>query len=614
MKGGVFNKVLRIDLTSGKIEIESYSDDKWRKYLGGSGLGVRILYDETDENTDPLGPENPLIFLTGPLVGTTAPNFGRFQVITKSPLTGGFGESNCGGTWGHKLKRAGYDGIIFTGKADKPVYINIDEDKVDILDACDIWGKDSVETDLVMKNRHGGKTVTCCIGPAGERLVKIAAIMTDGKDGRAAGRCGVGAVMGSKNVKAIAVNGSLQVPLADPDVFKESVKEWAPKISEIADPLLANGTSGGFVFCESEGELPIKNWIEGNLEGAENISGPVMTETILTGRYNCAQCVIKCGRVVHVKEGKYASDEGGGPEYETLGMLGSNCMITDLAAVQMGNELCNRFGLDTISTGACVSFTMEAYEQGLVSESDLGGIMAEWGDADAMIALIKKIAYREDFGDILAEGTRFASEKIGGKATEMAVQIRGLDFPAHDPRAIFSTALQYATSARGACHLSSFTHDLEYGAEIPPDFNLQKPGDRFTQEGRPEFIAGMQNIMGLFDSLTGCKFMIFGMNEKTLGLICEWLNSITGWDMTIDELVKTGERIFNLKRMYNVRLGQSRKDDILPPRMLNLPRNSGGAEGKLPDLEPMLDGYYKFRRWDNNGIPTDDLLKELELK
>jgi aldehyde:ferredoxin oxidoreductase len=615
MAGGYVGKVLRVDLTKKMITEQTFSEETLRKYIGGTGLGTKILFEETTKDTDPLGPENPLIIMVGPLTGTNIPNFGRHHVVTKSPLTGGYGESNAGGTWGAKLKHAGYDGIIFTGKASKPVYLWIDNGQVEIRDAAYLWGKDTYEVDDILKDEFGKKIVTMSIGQAGEKLVKFASIMNDGYEGRAAGRCGVGAVMGSKNLKAVVVNGSVRPSIAKEDELKESIKKWAPKIKDNTEEFLGNyGTSVGVPTSEALGDLPIKNWAQGRfIDGAQKISGKTMAETILTKRYSCAQCVIACGRTVHVKEGPYAGPESGGPEYETIGMLGSNCLVDNLEAVQKANELCNRFGIDTISTGATIAFAMECYEKGLITKDQTGGLEIKWGDPDVLVEMVKKIALREDFAYTLGEGTRNAAEIIGGIAPELTVQVRGLDFPAHDPRAGNSIGLQYAVSARGACHLSSFTHDFEYGATMP-ELGYPDKADRFEVKGKGIFASKFQDLMAMMDSLTGCKFIVFGLGENSIKIMADWLGLVTGWDMKDDEFLETGDRIVTLKRMYNVlKCNQSRKDDILPPRMMTHRRKEGGAADNLPHLGYMLSEYYEHRGWDEQGIPTDKTLERLGL-
>lgn len=610
MPGGYMGRIARIDLTQNRVTTRFFSDEVLRKYIGGSGLGARILYDETSEKTDPLGSENVLVFMTGPLVGTPAPNFGRHQVVTKSPLTGAYGEANSGGTWGYNLKRAGYDGLILVGMASRPVYIWINEGEVEIRDAAHLWGKDTYETDALLKAELGAKITTCSIGQAGENLVRIAAIMNDGIDGRAAGRCGVGAVMGSKKVKAIAVQGSRRSPIVRDDELKASVRNWNPRIKKSTEPLGEFGTSVGMMTVEAIGDLPVKNWSRGSFPGAEKISGQTLAKTILTRRYFCAQCVIGCGRTVKVTEGPYQGVEGAGPEYETLGMLGANCLIDDLAAVAKANELCNRFGLDTISTGACISFAIEAFENGLITREQTGDVDLKWGDAEAMLQMIPKIALRQDIGHLLGEGTRIASQRLGGVAPELAVHVRGLEFPAHDPRAKYSNALAYATSARGACHLNAFSYEFEMGATMP-ELGYPETLDRFTIEGKGEFVAKFQDLMALFDSLTGCKFVVFGLGDKTVQTMAEWLNMVTGWDVTAAELLRAGARAVTLKRMYNIRCGQSRKDDVLPPRMVSHMRGEGGAADNLPPLGRMLSDYYAYRGWNEFGIPTEEALRDL---
>ena len=612
MAGGYLGRILRVDLTNRTVTVQTLSDEVLRRYIGGSCLGARILYDETTAQTDPLGPENPLIFLTGPLVGTKAPNFGRHEVVTKSPLTGAYGESNSGGTWGRSLKRAGYDGVIVKGVAASPVYLWIHEGEAEIREATDLWGKDTFQTDAALKQRHGEDAVTACIGQAGERLVRIAAIMNDGVDGRAAGRCGVGAVMGSKKLKAITVSGDSRVPVADDKVLSESVRHWSPLIKNSLEAGLGQfGTSVGMATVEAIGDLPIKNWRQGNFAGVDKITGQTMAKTILTGRYGCAQCVIRCGRMVKIESGPYAGVEGGGPEYETLGMMGSNCMIDDLEAIAAANELCNRYGLDTIGTGAAVAFAMEAYENGLITREQTGGVDLTWGNAPAMIQMVTKIALREDVGLLLGEGTRLAAQALGGIAPEFAVQVRGMDFPAHDPRAKYSNALAYATSARGACHLNAFSYEFEDSAALS-DLGYPETLPRFTTENKAQFVARFQDLMALLDSLTGCKFIVFGFGDELLKTVADWVNAVTGWNTTAEELLDVGARAVALKRMYNVRCGQSRKDDVLPSRMTHR-RGSGGAAQNIPPLVQMLDEYYEHRGWDEYGRPTAQSLAKLGL-
>lgn len=611
MVKGYMGSTIRVDLTTSTITNEFIPEEILRKYIGGSGLGAKILYDETDQFTDPLGPENRLIFMTGPVVGTKVLDSGRYNVVTKSPLTGIFGESSSGGTFGPGLRRAGFDGVIFMGKSEKPVYLFLDNGKAELRSAEHLWGLDTYEVDDLLKAEHGKDIVTASIGPAGEKLVRFASIMNDGVDGRTAGRTGVGAVMGSKLLKAIAVKGNIQVEVADQQAIDALVKKWAGVIVKNTT-WAKDGTSGGLESVEAIGDLPIKNWSQGNFSGAKTISGPYMSKTILTKRYYCEKCVIGCGRTIHVKEGKYKSIEGGGPEYESLGLLGSNCLVDNLEAVAMANELCNRLGLDTVSTGAVIAFAMEAFERGIITKEMTGGLEIRWGDAEVMLELIKKIATREGIGLLLGEGTVNVAKSLGGLAPEFAVHVKGLDFPAHDPRNAVGTGLQYATSARGACHLSSFTHDFEIGVAFP-ELGYEKSPDRWETKGKGEFIAKFQNVMGMIDSLSFCKFIVYGLGDSIIKTMVDFTNSVTGWDMTFDEFIQTGERIFNLKRMYNVKHGISRKDDVLPPRIASHRRGTGGAAENLPQMGYMLDDYYKYRGWDEFGIPLEDTLKRLDL-
>ncbi len=618
MKGGIFvpggytNKIIRINLTSQEIKIQTYPEEILRKYIGGCGLGAKILLQETTRDTDPLGPENVLIFMTGPLVGTRALNFGRHQVISKSPLTGIYGEANSGGTWGSKLKKAGYDGIIITGKSSEPVFIEINKGKVEIKKAEKIWGRDTYETDTILKKELGEKIAVCCIGPAGEKLVKFSALMNDGKHARAAARCGLGAVMGSKKLKAIAVYGEEKVEIKKEESLKESIRYWSPIIRENTKELNKYGTPDMMKRIIELGDHPVKNWRKGIFNSADKLTGPAVKEKLQPKKYYCAQCVIGCGREINKKDGKYGSITGGGPEYETLAMLGSNCLIDNIEGIAKANELCNRYGIDTISTGAVIAFAMEAYERGIIDKKDTGGLDLTWSNTETMLNMIKKIAYREDIGNLLAEGVKKASEELGTLSEEFAVHVKGLEFPAHDPRAKFSNALAYATSPRGACHMNAFSYDFEAGEKMP-ELGYPETMDRFAVEGKAEFTAKFQDLMAVFDSLIGCKFLVFGLKDKTVETIINWLNYVTGWDVNTEELMETGSRIVNLKRIYNVECQKIRKHDTLPSRILNEPRGEGASANQIPHLGKMLNEYYNFRGWDEFGVPTKDTLKKLSL-
>jgi aldehyde:ferredoxin oxidoreductase len=599
-------KKLYIDLTSQEVDVGELAEETASKFIGGSGLGSNILFHEAEIEEHPLSPNNPLIFAVGPLTGTAAFNSNRFEVVARSPLTGIYGESNCGGFWGESFKRSGYDALIITGKSEKPIVVYIDENQVKIESADDLWGKDTFETDRLVKQRWGSSAQAAVIGPAGENGVLISSIMTDGVHGRAAGRCGLGAVMGSKNVKAVVVNGKKKVGIAQEEDFRKLIGEMARPMKDDTIAIKEYGTSGAVDFFEEIGNLPIKNWYQGNWDGAKRISGQHMAETILSGTYHCGRCVLHCGRVVRAVGGPYDGQEIGGPEYETIGMFGSNCLIDDLSAIAKSNELCNRYGLDTISTGSVIAFAMEAFEKGSITREDTGGIALNWGNSSAVFQIIEMIAHNRGLGKTLARGVRKAAQEIGGIAEEFALHVKGLEPAAHDPRAKFSVALGYATSNRGACHLQAFCHDYEDGLFME-DLGAPKLTDRFGTKDRAEHVIRFQHLMTMFDSLICCKFVIYG--GMTVSPLTKMISYITGWKFNENDFMMAGERIFNLKRLYNVRLGISRKDDTLPLRMLYHIR--GGGSNEIPPLNIMLNEYYNMRGWDEFGIPTDDTCKKL---
>ncbi|MBR0597859.1 aldehyde ferredoxin oxidoreductase family protein [Sinanaerobacter chloroacetimidivorans] len=609
---GYMGRILRVDLTNGTFQDEVLKEDDAINYLGGSGIGTRILYDETAPETEPLSPENILIFMTGPFTGTGTPLSGRHAVVSKSPLTNIFAQSDIGGSFGTALKATGYDGIVFKGKASSPKYLYITDHSAELRDADIVWGKNSYETEIILKQNTDPKAEVTCIGPAGEKLVKFASIMSDGKDGRAAGRAGLGAVMGSKNLKAIVAIGSKKTPIAEPERLKELIKDFAPKCKEAMQGMTDFGTTVSHVATEESGDMPIKNWMEGSWhEGAEKTCGQAMVERgILVNNYRCKSCFVGCGRVVKITEGKYAPVDGGGPEYESMAMLGANCMVDDLEAICKANELCNQYGMDTISTGSAVAQAMELFEKGLITPEDTEGLSLEWGSGDVLVELIDKIGEREGIGNLLAEGVVKVAERFGPEASKSAIAVKGLDLPAHDPRAFFALGIQYATSNRGGCHLSTYADVLEKGVTYAR-MGFPEVMDRFDENDKGRLSAKMQDFCALFDSLKLCKFLMWGGVQE--GDIEGWYQAVTGRKISFEELMITGERIVNLQRMYNYRLGLTRKDDILPDRILKDPRGSGGAPTQLPPLEKMLEEFYRVRGWDSDGIPTQEKLKEIGL-
>jgi len=608
MYGGYTGKIARIDLSKRKVYVQRLENNLIKDYIGGSGIGAKLLYEEKTEKMDPLSPNSLIIFMTGPLTGSGVPGTGRHEVIFKSPLTNIFARSSVGGSWGVKLKKAGFDGIIISGKSDKPVYLWIHEEKVEFRSANHLWGKDTYEVDKILKEETEGKASTAVIGPAGEKGIKISCIVHDGKHARVAGRCGGGALMGSKNLKAIVVYGTQPVFVCKPEKLKDYIKETLPHIKEAGKGMSEFGTAGGIMNYEKLGNFPHKNWALSDWEeGAKKICGQEMAKTILKGRYSCRDCPIGCGRVVKVTEGPFAPVDGGGPEYETIAALGSNCLVDNLEAIAKANELCNRYGLDTMSTGGVIGFAMEAYEKSLINIKDTGGIELKWGDGKAVIKMVEKIAKREDIGKLLGEGVKEAALGIGKNSIEFAIHTKGLEPSYHDPRCFFSQALSYATTNRGACHNGSQSHSCEM-SNTQPDIGIDKPQDRHQLEGKAEFTIKLQNLMCMFDSIVMCNFM-HASGAIKVHLMVNLLNYVTGLDLDIKEFMKIGERIFNLQRLYNVRCGISRKDDTLPSRFLTLKRN----RGKLPPLGELLSDYYEYRGWNEEGIPNQIKLKELNI-
>lgn len=609
MKGYV-GKILYFNLSKSKKEIRDLDTDNAKKYIGGSGLGAKILFDETDEHTDPLGPENVLIFMTGPFTGTPVLCSSRYSVVSKSPQTGIFGESNSGGSWAEMLKKSGFDGIVIKGKAPKPVYLLLNNGEVELRDASHIWGKDTFEIDPILKSETNGKAVLACIGQAGEKCVPLAAIMNDGIDARAAGRCGMGAVMGSKNLKAVVVHGDGKTDVNDLKGLNDSIKELSKGIVEETLGLKKLGTGGALAVFEEMGSLPLQNWryVGRWKEGAQKIAGRALAESYVTGNYSCKRCIIGCGKKVEVKDGPYKSIEQPAPEYETLAFMGSNCLVDDLEAIIKANELCNKYGLDTMGTGSVIAFGMEAFEKGLITKKDTEGIDLVWGSGNAVVEMVKKIGEFKGIGKILGLGSREAAKAIGKNAEEFAIHVKGLDFAAHDPRAYNAGAVSFATSARGACHLSGLSHAFER-ALIAPEIDIPEPMDRFKISGKGILASKTQDYMSMLDSLEICKFTLFG--GMSISNFITWYNYVTGEEMDVDRFIKTGERIFNLKRLYNVKCGISRKDDFLPPRILTWKRVGEGLSSNLPPLGTMLGEYYEYRGWSEDGIPSKEKLDEL---
>jgi len=602
---------LDVDLSKGTYSSLKVREDDQVRFLGGSGLGARILSKETGPDTDPLGPDNVLIFALGPLTGTGFPCSGRHSVVAKSPLTGLFAESDVGGRFGTAMARTGWNGLLIRGRAQTPTVLLVTEDGLEFRDAGSLWGQDTFEAAQSLSRELGRKAQAAVIGPAGERQVPLAAIMHDGSHARAAGRCGLGAVMGSKLLKAVVVQGSRKPSIDQPAEASRFFKSLNTRIREAGRSLASCGTAGGITALEESGDLPIKNFRQSRWPEAEKLSGEVLAELYLTGRFHCGACPIGCGREIEISGSSGDRPvSGAGPEYESVGMLGSTCLVDDLEAVCRATDLCNRYGMDTISVGAAVAFGMEAYERGLLTPVDLQGLDLSWGNSTAMLEMVRQIGEQEGVGAVLGLGVREAARRLGPRAGEFALQVKGLELPGHDPRAYFSSGLSYATSNRGACHLAGLTHGLENALTVP-ELGYPEPLDPFAVSGKGRMVAVMQNLMGLFDSLKVCKFVLGPMSIQDM---IQGLYLVTGRETELSDFMLTGERIFNLKRMYNVRCGVSRKDDTLPLRVLTRSRTGGRAKERLPHLGRMLHDYYQCRGWDEFGLPRTETLQRLGLQ
>ncbi len=600
---GNTGKILTIDLADERIDTLRPPAEDYRQFIGGSGLAAKLLYDELSKDLDPLSAENPLCFMTGPLVGTKIPNCGRHVVCAKSPLTNIWGEANSGGKFGAYLKFLGYDGLLFKGKANEPKALLIIDNSVELLDASFLWGKNVYAVEEELKKRFDNISSFATIGVAGEKKVKIAAIMNDGD--RAAGRTGMGAVMGSKNLKAIILYSSKRaVPVANDAEVKALGSKMRKDIYENTVARRMFGTaayvSGGMKW----GDVAVKYWYKGFMPNTEAIDGSRMKETILVKRYHCYSCVIGCGRIVKISEGKYAVPQTGGPEYETLASFGTNLLIDNLRGIAKANYLANNYGLDTISAGQIIGLVFHLYEKGVITREELEGIDAKWGNVDALIALLEKLAKREGIGEKMAEGSDFLAASYN--LPEEAHTVNGLELPFHDPRAFFSMATVYATSSRGACHNNGDGYKMGLGVTVP-EIGL-KCEDRFDDLEAARIAVKVQDFRAVYNALIMCHFAMPSFTDTVKAL-----SLATGWDYTITDVMQVGERITTIKRLLNTKLGLTRKNDRLP-KIMHYKLQEGGAKGKIPNLGIQLKEYYKLRHWDpKTGSPTKTLLEKLQL-
>ena len=606
---GWMSKILRVDLMTGKCTVESLDPMVAKNYIGGRGLGIYYLNQEVDPKIEPLSPDNLLVMATGPLTGTGAPTGARYMVMTKSPLTGAITCSNSGGLFPTELKRAGFDAIIFSGRAEAPVYLWIDQGNADIRKADHIWGKNTHETTDTLLAETDAKAKVACIGPAGEKGVLFASIINDKH--RAAGRSGVGAVMGSKNLKAVVVKGKGRIPLADPDRFKDVNKKildiFKEGIKETPLGLTVNGTAGVVVATQNFGVLPTKNWQQGTFDGWEKIQGEELSNRFLIKNSACYGCPIGCGRKTRVDVPEFAG-EGEGPEYETIYAMGSNCMVDDLAAITKANYICNELGMDTITMGTTIACAMELVDRGYLSQDQVGHSL-KWGDADALVELTRLTGNREGFGDILAQGSYRLAHRYGHP--ELAPVSKKQEFAGYEPRGCQAMGLAYATSPIGGSHMRGDPAYFEL-------FGVPKPMDPHQWEGKAKVTKAYQDLSAVIDSAGLCIFFaVRNLAAKDLGVapvgILEYLNAATGADYTLKELMEAGQRIINAERMFLVRAGFTRKDDSLPKRLTEEPAPTGPAKGMVCHLEEMLEEYYQLQGWSEDGIPKDEVLSRLGL-
>jgi len=594
---GYMHKCLEVDLTTNKIHEKKLDLDLAEKFIGGKGLGAKLLYDTLKPGVDPLGPENIILFMTGPLTGTSVVTSGRWCIVTKSPHTGIYLDSQIGGKFGHRLKRAGYDYIIVRGKADSPCYLLVSSDGYEIISASELWGKGTFETEELLKQKHP-KSEVVSIGPAGENLVTFANIMTD--KSHMAGRGGAGAVMGSKNLKAVVAGGTLKIDSVN-DNFKELTRIFRNKVQN--DPGVQNrhriGTMMWVNMSNQAGFLPTRNYQSGVFESAEEISGEKMIEENTYAHKACYGCLIACGKANKFDEGKYAGLDVEGPEYETTALLGSNCGIQDLAAVAKSSQLCDDLGIDTITSGATISFAMECVEKKILKQDSVENLV--FGNDEAVLQMLQLIAHKEGIGTLFSKGSKAAAEKLGNDSSDFAIQVKGLELAGIEPRGSFGMALAYSTADRGACHQRCWTPSAELRGDLK----------RFSFEGVPKFVKESQDERAACFSLVVCDFLPFDVPEMV-----EMLNAATGFSYTPESYIIAGERIWNTTRMFNVREGITALDDVLPKRFSKEPMPEGPAKGQIVSeelLEQAKAEYYNLRGWNLNGIPKDETLHRLRL-
>ena len=605
---GYAGRILQVDLTTGKVRIEKLAEETAKQYIGGIGLGMKLWLDNSKAGVNPLSPDNPLVLALGPVSGTMFPTGGNGHAfIAKSPATGGVGEAVSHGTFGAELKRAGFDAIIFTGKADKPVYLWIDDDTIQIFDASQVWGKSPPETEDAIKTELGDFYIrVASIGLAGEKQSKIACIINEKT--RAAGRTGLGAVMGSKNLKAIAVRGTRDIAVAQPEEFINMVKEFHERMKgPAAQKYRTLGTVENVIVQNQLFCMPTRNFNNSHFENADKVSGEVLNERYVEKIIACNSCAMRCEHEALVREGPYKGTLAR-MEYDNLWALGPNCGVDKLDAIIKAAERCNYYGLDANSTGVTISFVMDCHEKGILTHEELGGIDAHFGNAEALIQLIEKIGTREGIGDMLADGVKAAAEKIDKNSIQLAQHIKGLEVTGYDLRCLKTTALGSAVSFRGADHNRSGAYASDVKGKV----------DRLKAErGRGLLVKETEDVNAIIDSLIICK-NAKGTLYKELADMAKLYSLVTGVDMTPEQLRAAGERIINIARLINLREGLTRKDDTLPWKVMNQPiQDDGPVKGAVvtqEELDLLLDDYYTARGWSVDGVPTKAKLKELAME
>ncbi|HOM27852.1 MAG TPA: aldehyde ferredoxin oxidoreductase family protein [Deltaproteobacteria bacterium] len=599
---GYHGRFLRVDLDRLTCEDMPIPEEVYRKYIGGATLGAHLIAPHVRRGMDPLAGDAPLVFAVGPLTLSPIPMVSRYAVAGVSPLTGFWGEATSGGDFPFRLKGAGYDGVFVTGRAEKPVYLLVEDGTPSIRDAAHLWGKNAYETQEEIRRELGTKGLgMAAIGEAGERLVKTAGIQNDA--GRMAGRCGLGALMGSKNLKAVVASGNKRPPHADPAGVSRLARE-AHETIRMNFLSIAYREYGTLLYSDMAmtlADVPARYFTK-SVFPVEKVTGQALRQRYTVENYACAGCPIGCGRVVKNFDGSHTID---GPEYETVMALGPLCMNFDLDSIIRANHLCNAHGIDTIAAGVAIAYAMYLYEKGVISREE-AGMEIRWGDGQAVVRLVEMIVKGEGIGRLLARGTLAMARHYGRDESE-AAQIKGMEIPMHDPRAFHGMAISYATGPRGACHLKGDYYSVELGTPVLEYMIL--PGDRLSSEGKAESAAKYQNLKDLYDALTLCKFSPLSVTQ-----ICAIMKAVTGWEVTPDELLVTGERSINLKRVINNVLGVTSEHDRVPGICLE-PLEEGSTAGTSPDMELMLKEYYEFRGWDRDtGRPARDRLERLGLE